>query len=231
MSVRNRAAETDNSRDMARAGVPDVRVVHAMSESGSASPAKSGLVHAREDRLRGHLSRVREGSEDALAALYDETSSLVYSIAVRILGDRADAEEVTLDVYSQIWRAASGFQAERGTVTGWMTTMTRSRAIDRMRARGRRSEQSVESLCDEPAAAPSPEQSTVVAQQRRFVQAALAALPPDQRRVIELAWYGGYTQAELADRMGLPLGTIKTRIRLGLMKLRELLSALGELAP
>jgi RNA polymerase sigma-70 factor (ECF subfamily) len=204
------------------------RSTHAMSESASSSLVDSDLTRSREGLLRACVTRLSEGSEDALGVIYDQTSSLVYSIALGMLGDRADAEEVTLDVYSQIWRGASSFRAERGTVTGWLITMTRSRAIDRLRTRRRTaSETDVDSLQDKPTSAPSPEQSTITGEQQRRVRTALAALPTTQRQLIELACYGGYSHSELAEKMGLPLGTVKTRMRMGLTRMRELLAVGG----
>ena len=148
-----------------------------------------------------------------------------------MLSDRADAEEVTLDVYSQIWRGASSFRAERGTVIGWLIMVTRSRAIDRLRARRHRSsEAEVDALQDKPAADTH----------ARGVDNRGRAAAPRPRRLsrftrqpetlIELAWYGGYSHSELAGKMGLPLGTVKTRLRMALARLRQLLDPVGEQA-
>jgi RNA polymerase sigma-70 factor (ECF subfamily) len=178
--------------------------------------------------LHACLTRLNAGSEEALAQIDDHTNSLVYSIALGLLSDRADAEEVTLEILSQIWRGASSFRAERGTVIGWLIMVTRSRAIDRLRARRHRSsEAEVGALQDKPAATPTPEESTIAGEQQRRVRAALAVLRDSQRQVIELAWYGGYSHSELAEKMGLPLGTVKTRLRLALARLRQLLGPVG----
>jgi RNA polymerase sigma-70 factor (ECF subfamily) len=182
---------------------------------------------SREELWRSHLEGVRARRQEALAALYDESSSLVYTIVFRIVGNREDAEEVTLDVYSQVWRSASGYQADRGTVTGWLTVLARSRAIDRLRARARsRTDEGIETVRETPDPGSTPEQRTITAEERARVRAALAGLPEEQRRLLELACYGGFTQSELAARLELPLGTVKTRMRLGMMRLREELSSL-----
>ena len=182
----------------------------------------------REAGWRTHLDGVRAGRQEALAALYDESSSLVYTIVMRIVGNREDAEEVTLDVYSQVWKSASGYQADRGTVTGWLTMLARSRAIDRVRVRARkRGEETLETIAEVPDAKSTPEQRSVLAEEQARVRAALAGLPESQRELLELACYSGFTQSELASRLGLPLGTVKTRMRLGLARLREELGSLA----
>jgi RNA polymerase sigma-70 factor (ECF subfamily) len=181
--------------------------------------------------LHACLTRLNAGSEEALAQIDDHTNSLVYSIALGLLSDRADAEEVTLEILSQIWRGASSFRAERGTVIGWLVMVTRSRTIDRLRARRHRSsEAEVDGLQDKPAETPTPEEPTIAGEQQRRVRAALAVLPMSQGQLIELAWYGGYGHSESAEKMGLPLGTVKTRLRMALARLRQLLGPVGEQA-
>ncbi len=170
------------------------------------------------------MRRIAESDQAALAALYDATNHLIYGMALRILGNQADAEEVTLDIYSQVWRGASGFAQERGSVVAWLMIMARSRAIDKLRSRANRIRRE-EPLSDLDAAKTgpaSPEPGVA-----REVQTALKTLAPEQREVIELAYWYGYSHSELAERLGQPLGTVKTRIRMGMMKLR---SELGNLA-
>ncbi|MBI4484125.1 MAG: sigma-70 family RNA polymerase sigma factor, partial [Acidobacteria bacterium] len=133
------------------------------------------------------------------------------------------AEEVTFDVYTQVWRSAKSFDAQRGTITAWLVTLTRSCAIDRLRSVAVRS-QHEEHLPEFPQMAASPE-NPEQSQQRRLVRAALEVLPPEQRQAIEMAFFSGLSHSEVATKLGLPLGTAKTRIRLGMMKLRELLGA------
>jgi RNA polymerase sigma-70 factor, ECF subfamily len=183
---------------------------------------------SRDAVWRSHLEGVRAGRQEALAALYEESASLVYTIVLRVVGNREDAEEVTLDVYSQVWRSASGYQPDRGTVTGWLTVLARSRAIDRVRARARaRTDERLEAAGETPDPGFTPEERTAMAEERVRVRAALASLPQEQRCLLELACYSGYTQSELAERLGIPLGTVKTRMRLGMMRLREELGALS----
>ena len=172
------------------------------------------------------VQRVAQGDAEALAVLYDGTSGLVYSLALRILGDAADAEEVTLDVYTQVWKSGKAFDIRRGNAIAWLTMLARSRAIDRLRSGAHRKqrEELFAGLPEIAASSASPEQASVWSEQRRQVRAALEELPPEQRELIELAFFSGFSHSELAARMGQPLGTVKTRIRVGMMKLRELLA-------
>jgi len=146
-------------------------------------------------------------------------------LAVRVLRDPADAEEVVLDVYQQVWRSASAFEPSRGTVLGWLIMVTRSRAIDRLRSAGARRarETSIEEKVDLPSDLPAPESQSIFAQERRLIRRALEELERDQREAIELAFFRGLTHVEVAEALGAPLGTIKTRIRSGMRKLREAL--------
>jgi len=197
-----------------------------MNEFVSETESRAGSSRPPEQALRVCIQQITQGNEQALSQIYDSTSSLVYGIAIRILGDKADAEEVALDVYSQIWRGASGFRPERGTVLGWVTVMARTRAIDRLRSRKRRPEEELAApVNDKPAATPSPEQSTIEKQQSLLVRTALASLPQNQRELLELSCYSGFTHSELAQKLNLPLGTVKTRLRMGVSRLRELLAA------
>jgi RNA polymerase sigma-70 factor, ECF subfamily len=183
----------------------------------------------RDAAWRELLAVCAQGDQAALASLYDQSSALVYSIALRMLADSGDAEEVTLDVYHQVWRAAGTYDSSRGSVTSWLVTLARSRAIDRLRSRAvrARSEEALGKHADVPSFAAGPDEATLAGQRRKRILAAMAALSADQREAIELAFFSGLTHTELADRLRQPLGTVKTRIRLGMMKLRE---QLGELA-
>lgn len=186
----------------------------------------------REAVWLDYVQRTALGDEGAFASLYDETSSLVYGLAMRMLANTEDAEEVTLDVYNQAWRIAKTFQTERGTVTAWLMTMTRTRSLDRIRARTSR-QKNVDPMpeqYDAPATTASPEEESMAGQQRKLVLAALNQLPPDQRKALELAYFQGLSHSELAASLGEPLGTVKTRIRLGMIKLRELLTLAADTA-
>ncbi len=193
----------------------------------AAAPVSSSIP-LRNAELLDLVGQIALGRHSALGSMYDETSPLVFGLAVRMLGDRADAEEITADVYSQVWRTAATFDSTRGSVTTWLVMLTRSRAIDRLRTRTERwkREQAIDDQAEAADPGPAPDEASVQSEQRRMVQAALAELVPEQRRLIELAFFSGLSHSELAERTGLPLGTVKTRIRLGMLKLRERLGAL-----
>jgi RNA polymerase sigma-70 factor, ECF subfamily len=183
----------------------------------------------QESHWRVYLARIADGEQAALGSLYDESSSLVYSLVLRVLANVADAEEVTMDVYSQVWKGAAGYDTSRGSVTAWLITLARSRAIDRVRSRTSRArkETALPETFDAPSTGISPEQETGDSQRRQQVLAALATLPAEQRQLLELAFYSGLTHSELAERVGQPLGTVKTRIRAGMTKLREQLAGVA----
>ncbi len=185
-----------------------------------------GRIAQHEERWRAHVDGICSGNADSLAQLYDETSGILYGLAVRVLSHPEDAEEVVLDVYQYVWRSPHTFDSGRGTVFGWLTVLTRSRAIDKLRRAGaRRSRETpIEAGWETASLDPQPESETILAQERKLVQRALATLAPDQREAIELAFFRGLTHVEVAEALGLPLGTIKTRIRIGMRKLRDVLA-------
>lgn len=178
------------------------------------------------------LARVGGADQSALAQLYDASSPAVFGLTLRILGDRAAAEEVTLDVYTQVWKTASQYTPERGAASSWLLMLARSRSIDRLRSRARRDqdrETPLEAQVTEVAdPAPTPEQTSVEAARRQVIQSALGTLDPRQREAIDLAFFSGFSHREIATRLGQPLGTVKTRIRLGMVRLRELLEPHAE---
>jgi RNA polymerase sigma-70 factor (ECF subfamily) len=183
-------------------------------------------VHRAAEAAADHdtIRRVARGDGDALATLYDRHSRVVYSLALRVLGDTREAEEVVQDVFAQAWRQAGRYDTSRGAVVAWLLVMTRSRAIDRLRARrglqplAGDGEQALGVLSDP---AGGPEREALSAEARSRVREALDQLPLVQRLAIELAFFEGLTHVEIAERLEIPLGTIKTRIRLGLMKLKD----------
>ena len=194
------------------------------------SPATNvAVAWPPEDRLAALVARTANGEAEALAALYDATVALIYGLAQRILADHGTAEEVTSDVYLHVWRQGARYDPARGTPLAWLLMLTRSRAIDRLRARAaRRESAALEAAAALPSPAPGPHDDAVVAERRRIVVAALATLSPEQREAIEIAYYGGKSHSEIATALGLPLGTVKTRIRVGMTRLRDALAATFE---
>ena len=171
------------------------------------------------------------GEIEALERLYDRYSSLVFSVGLRVLGDRQLAEDVTQDVFLRLWGRPWSYDPSRGRFRSWLMSVTRNRAIDERRRVVRRLR--VEERGDDRAPelpAPDrfhdPQLEAVLAEERRAVREAMTRLPPPQREVIELAYFGGLTQVEIAAQTGEPLGTVKTRIRLGIQKLRDALKDL-----
>ena len=165
--------------------------------------------------------------QDALAELYDRYSRLVFSLALNIVGDRAAAEEITLDVFTRVWQKADTYRPEQAKVTTWLTSIARYRSIDVLRRKGSRPEQHsvgwAEVSPDDMPSTDGPEQATELALERQRVQAAIAELPPDQKQALALAYFVGYTHREIAEALDQPLGTVKTRIRLAMHKLRQML--------
>ena len=184
-----------------------------------------GDLEAHVDR--DLLADVGRRSTDSLGRLYDRHAATVYGLARRIVRTGEDAEEVVQDVFAQVWRDAGRYDASRATVAGWLVMLTKARAIDRLRARRARPD-----VGGQPAApvqvsspGPTPEACTISAEEARRVRAALETLPETQRAVIDLAFYEGLTHSEIAGRTGLPLGTVKTRLRAAMAVLR------GAIAP
>lgn len=181
---------------------------------------------SRDQELIALVQRIAKNDQSALATLYDETNRLAYGLILRVLGDASIAEEVLLDVYTQIWRQAANYDTGRGSPIAWLMTIARTRAIDRLRSgwQDRQRKEPLDLLNDRETGAASPEEATVASERQKFVRAALSALTPEQREVIELAYYGGLSHSEIALKLNQPLGTVKTRTRLGMMKLREALA-------
>ena len=172
---------------------------------------------------RALVSRIERRDADALAALYDRYAARVNGLASRILGDTGDAEEIVQEVFLYAWRSAASYDGARGTVLAWLLVAARSRAIDRLRARRPGGRERTRPLDDapEPASAEDVEAGVEGRRWEAICRAAVAELPAEQREALELAYFGGLTQQEIAAKTATPLGTIKTRVRLGLMKLRE----------
>jgi RNA polymerase sigma factor (sigma-70 family) len=182
------------------------------------SPTARDLVHLSDEAL---VALVARGEEDALAALYDRLGGTAYGLALRVVRDPALAEDAVQEAFLSLWRTAGRFVPERARAGTWLLTLVHRRAVDLVRREERRRADPIESAPEAEDA--SAEEAPWLSLERERVQAALARLPDPQREAIELAYYGGFTQAELADRLGQPLGTIKSRMFAGLTRLGELL--------
>lgn len=171
------------------------------------------------------MARIAYRDMRAFEILYDRYETLVYSTALRVTGDTHLAEDISQETFLRLWRSPQLYVPERGRLGTWLLSATRNRAIDHVRTRGRRQKREVttEGPRKEPAAGDTadPALAAQLSDVRRTVRAALQALPAEQRQTIELAYYGGHTQQEIAGLLKHPLGTIKTRIRLGMQKLRK----------
>ena len=199
-----------------RGAMVNSRTVPLNADRPAPSPHGDNWVHL--------VRRTAAGEHAALAELYDNSCHLVFGLALRILGDHAAAEDAVVEVYAQAWREAKSFDGRRGTASAWLLTLTRSRAIDLLRTRQReRAADPLDSAGDVPSALPNPEESASSAERDRSVRNALQTLSAEQRQAIELAYFSGFSHTEIALRLGQPLGTVKTRIRLGMLRLRELL--------
>lgn len=184
-------------------------------------------MHPREAAWKIYVQQTATGSHEALTRLYDESSGLVYGLLVRILDNAADAEEICSDVYFQVWRTAHTFNAERGGATGWLIMLARSRAVDRLRSSATRRKQELNDAGSNEKALRQhcpgclPDQIVELKRQSELIVAALQKLNTEERAVIELAYFTGMSHTEIAETLGQPLGTIKTRIRGALAKLRS----------
>ena len=176
------------------------------------------------------IERMTDGDESALGALYDRWADAVHALVARIVRDEPEAEEVVEAVFWQAWQQAGRYAPERGAPGAWLLAMARSRSLDRLRSlRRRRDEQPAdESIFDNQPAVGDPLSDLDATDRAARVLAALEQLPAEQREVLELAYFEGLSQTEIAERLELPLGTVKTRARLALRKLRDRLDALRE---
>lgn len=163
------------------------------------------------------MSAIRSGDQSAMAALYDRYSSIVYSVALRVLGDTGAAEDVLQDVFMQLWRNPSAFDASRGSLGAWLAVIARNRAIDALRKR--RPENDIENIVISVETDMASEADRARSAER--VRSLLGSMPAAQRSTLEMAYFEGLTHTEIAAKTGEPLGTIKTRIRAGLTTLRK----------
>ena len=189
--------------------------------------AKASAVPVPEKYWVGLVQSIAAGDQPALYALYARTHRLVFTLVVRITGNRETAEEVTLDVFHDVWRRASTYAPGGGSVVGWIMNQARCRAIDRLRyeQRKKRVDSGPADVLPVPAAG-GPQEAIVAREQSRLLQEALQILTPEERQAIETAFFEELTYSEAATRLKQPLGTVKTRIRSGLGKLRDALSGI-----
>jgi RNA polymerase sigma-70 factor (ECF subfamily) len=198
-------------------------------------PARS--AHAADGDL-ALVERMQRGDEQALSAFYARWFPVVSALISRILKSADDVEDVVEETFWQAWRQANRFSPDRGSVQTWVLTIARSRALDRFRATRRLREDTIDEGNSPDVGSPSvgatlPSTSNPLldaehAERRRLVVAALSELPPEQREALELGYFGGLSQSEIAERTGQPLGTVKTRMRLAMLKLRDRLAPLRE---
>ena len=186
----------------------------------------SDYKQLRDEEL---MQRLLHKDKRAFEAIFDRYGDLVYSTSLRVLRDAHLAQDVSQEIFVRLWRKPESYVAERGRFLTWLISVTRNRAVDEIRSRSRRLRHETASPEEQEREIPAgegndPALNAQLAEQARTVRAALALLPPEQRQVIELAYFGGLTQQEISDRLEQPLGTVKTRIRLGMQKLRAALA-------
>lgn len=212
-------------------GLRDVTVSPCRSQRADrlATSMPDAAVQAnRNEEPAQWVAAMARGERQALARFYDEFSRPVYSLAARMLGDQVEAQDLVQEIFLQVWLTAGSYEPGRGTVFSWLVTLTRNRAIDRIRKRRRRADLLAGAAPELQPAGTDNEADSASAlwlrERAGAVQAALADVPPDQKQAIELAYFGGLTQQEIAARLNEPLGTIKARIRRGLLRLKDRLS-------
>ena len=195
-----------------------IRLVAATVFGEAASPDRKAL--------NALLDRIAQRDQSAFAQLYDATSKLVYGLVLRLVRDPAISEEITMEVYMQVWRTAASYDTSRGSVNAWLITVARSRAIDWIRSSKARFDQQKQPLDAGPELkdrTATPEAQVLDQDRAAVVREALSQLPAEQRQLIELAYFSGLSQSEMAEQLALPLGTVKSRVRMGMGRLRELL--------
>ena len=227
---RDDVARTGDMGEPARVAPPSgaPHFARSMTERQSRSAPTSSSQASQGTTDLQVMSRLIAGDERALGVLYDRYGTLAYSLASAIVPDAADAEEVVADAFSQIWRSAAAFDASRGSVVAWVSTIVRTRSLDLIRSQKRRARvlDQAAAMSEEGASpglsagAPSPDREVESNEAQILVRRALANLPPPQRLVLEMAYFGGLSQSEIAGTLSEPLGTVKTRMRSGMEKLR-----------
>lgn len=230
-------AELGDDSDPLAEGLDGLQVANALAhheaEAESVSEALGALPKAQvldDEALSILIGRIGTQDDRALASLYDATASRVFGLVGRMVNDAALAEEVVEDTYWQVWRQAMRFDASRGRPLTWLLAMARSRAIDAIRRRERKAHVALDgdelaAVCDE--LRPGPQESLAAQRGRQLLTSALAALAPQPRQLVSLAFFRGLTHEEIAECMGLPLGTVKSQIRRALQGLKQSLAEAG----
>jgi RNA polymerase sigma-70 factor (ECF subfamily) len=203
------------------------RAENALATLGDVLYAKSKAPVPEQDWVT-LVQSIAAGDQLALHALYERAHRVVFTLIMRITANRETAEELTIDVFHDVWRRAARYDAANGTVLGWIMNQARSRAIDRLRFESRQKRSHGDDVKPPAEAAADPHDVIELREQGEALRVALAVLTPDERQAIELTFFGGLTHAEAAARLKQPLGTIKTRIRSGLHKLRHALTTAVE---
>ena len=177
----------------------------------------------REARWRRYLHDIAKGDSEGLAKLYDESAGTLMGLALRMIRNQEDAEEILSDVYEQVWRSARTFDSSRGSAWRWLTLLVRSRTLDRLRtvsAKRDRDTLTIDNDWEISGYDPLPDEASIFRQEQAIISRAISLLPVDQKLALELAFFSGLTHVEIAGKLGVPLGTIKTRIRAAMDKLR-----------
>lgn len=192
-------------------------------EMGETEKKPRTLSDAERD-LAMLISKIAKGCESALKKLYDNTISQVYGLAYKIVSNKPDADEVALDVFKQIWKKAPDYEPGRGSPSAWLITVTRSRAIDKIRSDTKRRTTNEALLTDSIDDTPLADETSSVREKRDLIDKALSELTPKQRESIELAYFRGLSQSEISKEMNEPLGTVKSWMRSGMMRLKDILA-------
>ncbi|MBI3800188.1 MAG: sigma-70 family RNA polymerase sigma factor [Deltaproteobacteria bacterium] len=196
--------------------------------TGQEDRTLTGMTVHRQQEDGALIAAIARRQQEALDQLYERYQAVVYHLALKVLNNRESAEEVVYDVFWQVWREAERYDAQRGSVSAWLATVARSRAIDALRAR-RGKPAAADNIAERAVATEpveNPEEQTSLAQRAALVRVALESLPADQRTALELSFFNGLSHIEIAEHLREPLGTVKTRIRSAMLKLRERLRPL-----